>query len=65
MKNTYKSPLLQVVQVRTPVIVLLSGVREGNNGQSTIIITNGGTTSSAGITEGDANKRDIEWGNLW
>ncbi len=60
-RKNYISPSLRIIETRLSDIILLSGTDE--KGQN--VINNGGTTSSAGITESDANQRQGTWGNLW
>ena len=60
-RKNYLTPTLRIIETRLSDIILLSGTDE----QGKRFFTNGGTTSSAGITESDANQRQNSWGNLW
>jgi len=59
-KKFYIAPKVQEINYRVSDVVLISASNEGEE-----IIGDGGSTSGSGVIEGDANKRNVEWGNLW
>lgn len=60
-KKLYIAPKVQEINYRVSDVVLI----QGTNGEGEEIIGDGGSTSGSGVIEGDANKRNVEWGNLW
>jgi len=59
-KKFYIAPKVQEINYRVSDVVLISASNEGEE-----IIGDGGSTGGSGVIEGDANKRNVEWGNLW
>ncbi|MBR4366371.1 MAG: hypothetical protein IKP43_06290 [Bacteroidaceae bacterium] len=59
-KKLYNAPEVREINYRIDNVVMLGASKDGEE-----IIGDGGSTSGSGITEGDANKRNAEWGNLW
>ena len=60
-KKLYNAPEVREINYRISEVVML-GASDGNGNP---LIEDGGGTGAGNVSEGDANKRNTEWGNLW